>query len=158
MEIGKEANMIELRVYGRPATAGSKSAFHNKKTGKVIVAPAGKFQRPWMDSVLWTFLQSKWSRMIPYEGAIILTVTIYFVRPKSHYGTGRNSGILKKTARKRPSTRPDLSKLVRAVEDSLTGYAYKDDGQVVILLADKVYGKRSGAKITIKEIEEDTNG
>ncbi len=42
--------------------------------------------------------------------------------------------------RKLPSVKPDLDKLVRATLDALTGVIYQDDGQVVNIIASKVYG------------------
>jgi len=38
-----------------------------------------------------------------------------------------------------PAMMPDIDKLVRAVMDSLSGLAYRDDAQVIILTASKVY-------------------
>jgi Holliday junction resolvase RusA-like endonuclease len=59
-----------------------------------------------------------------------------FDRPASHYGTGRNAGILKpKFIRARPgrgANGGDLDNLVKLVTDALNGIAYADDSQIAI--------------------------
>ncbi len=61
-------------------------------------------------------------------------------RPKSHFGTGRNERALKPQFRdSRPTGRPDLSNLVKMVEDSLTGAIWADDDQITVLGAKKDY-------------------
>lgn len=46
-----------------------------------------------------------------------------------------------------PAMMPDIDKLVRAVMDSLTGIAYRDDAQVIILTASKVYADKTSILI-----------
>ena len=51
--------------------------------------------------------------------------------------------------RPEPSVAPDLDKLVRAVLDGLTAIAYRDDGQVTLITASKVYGDQPGVEISV---------
>jgi Holliday junction resolvase RusA-like endonuclease len=44
---------------------------------------------------------------------------------------------------------PDLDKLVRAILDSLTGVVWRDDAQVVDIVARKVYAETPGVDIAI---------
>jgi Holliday junction resolvase RusA-like endonuclease len=53
-------------------------------------------------------------------------------RPKTDWGTGRNAGRLKPRAPAWPLKRPDSTKLVRAVEDALTGILWSDDSVIVL--------------------------
>ena len=69
-----------------------------------------------------------------------LTVTFQFIRPKS----------VTAKKRPRPSAKPDLSKLVRCVEDSLTGILIRDDSLVVDLVARKVYADCAGVTIELE--------
>ena len=140
---------IKIFVNGKPRTAGSKSAFVNKKTKKIIVAPAGKHQVAWMDTVRWAFIRAGYNGKMLVEGPIHLVLNFTFLRPKSHY---KKSGGLTKSARAYPTGKPDLSKLNRAVEDALTGLIWRDDSQVVQLNSEKRYGLPEGCKIYIKEI------
>ena len=149
--------MIELFVPGKPRSAGSKSAFPNPKTGKIIMAPAGKYQKAWMDRVEWAFIQSEHFKMILWEGAIILELEFLFHRPQFHYGTGRNAGKLKSSAAKHKTTQPDATKLLRAVEDALTGHVWRNDAQVVRQVNSKRYcepGESEGVNIKIQQIKE----
>ena len=45
--------------------------------------------------------------------------------------------------------RPDLSKLIRATEDALTGIIYADDAQIVDIHAKKEYGLPERVEVTI---------
>ena len=77
------------------------------------------------------------------------------VRPKGHYGTGRNACVLKGWAsRKMPTGKPDVLKLGRAVEDAMNGVIYLDDSQIVEEHLSKVYGDTPGVDITITEIDD----
>lgn len=64
-------------------------------------------------------------------GPVALCVKVYMQRPKGHYGTGKNAQILKANAPKFCSTKPDLDKVIRAVQDCATGIWFRDDSQVV---------------------------
>lgn len=59
-------------------------------------------------------------------GPVQLSLTFVLPRPKT-------------VKREEHTVKPDTSKLVRAVEDALSGIAYVDDAQVVTLVASKVY-------------------
>lgn len=67
------------------------------------------------------------------NGAILLSTTFVFARPKNHF---RANGELKPNAPKHCTGRiGDVSKLVRAVEDAMTGIVYNDDAQIISLIA-----------------------
>lgn len=73
--------------------------------------------------------------------AVEIDCEFYVTRPKStHYGSGRNERTLKPAFENaHPTGRPDLSNLVKMVEDALTGVVWKDDDQVVSIRAHKTY-------------------
>ena len=79
------------------------------------------------------------------DGPIRLTVTAYVPMPKSIPK--------KKQATAMPVTRPDLDNYVKQVEDALLGYAYRDDAQIVTIVARKRYGEPPRWEITLDEIE-----
>lgn len=58
---------------------------------------------------------------------VVLTARFYFKRPASHFGTGRNADKLKPSAPTLHGQSPDLAKLLRSLEDALTGVAWHDD-------------------------------
>jgi Holliday junction resolvase RusA-like endonuclease len=84
------------------------------------------------------------------DAPLILECDFYFERPASHFGSGRNAGKLKPSARPEPTGRPDLSNLVKLIEDALNGNAYKDDSRIVRTVAAKRYGDRSRTEIVLR--------
>lgn len=137
---------FEFCVFGKPVTAGSKKGFYNKKLGRVLMVPDNKKQKPWMEAVKQAFLDKYRDEKPIKAGSVDLTILFWFPRPKNHFRTGKNSGNLKEWATQmiHKATKPDLSKLVRAIEDALTGLAWKDDAQVTCLRAYKYYNSLNG--------------
>jgi len=85
-----------------------------------------------------------------FEGPIKITIGFYFERPKSHFGTGKNSDIIKENAPKRHVTKPDLDNLIKFVLDCLNGEAFLDDRQIITLEAIKEYDSSASTVVTIK--------
>lgn len=77
------------------------------------------------------YVHTKLGNIIPISGPIRLDLTFIMKRPKGHYGTGRNSGKLKPSAPKYHIIKPDRDNLDKFVMDSLNGYLWHDDCQVV---------------------------
>ena len=131
--------MDEIVFYaeGVPAPQGSKTHVGG---GRLI--ESSRQVGPWRDAV----------RRAAVEGPVYLVQVFALPRPKSHYGTGRNSGRVKRAAPSRPPVRPDLDKLARAVGDALTGVCYHDDAQVVNLCAAKYYVTPAG-RLSVPGVE-----
>ncbi len=143
--------MIAFFVRGLPIAQGSKDYVGN---GKMIESAKGL--KPWRSDVAAAAAAAMESaKELPFTRAVEMTAVFHFPRPKSHYGTGKNSNYLKPNAPKYKGSRPDVSKLVRAVEDAITGIVYVDDAQIASLAADKVFAERGGflgVEITVEEI------
>jgi Holliday junction resolvase RusA-like endonuclease len=90
---------------------------------------------------------------LPLTGALTLLVRFYMPRPKKHFRTGKFAGILRDDAPILHSGRPDISNLVKFVEDALNGIFWKDDSQIVILHASKYYSKTPRTEIRICEVK-----
>lgn len=151
--------MIEFFVPGTARTAGSKSAFKDKKTGKIHVTHAGKHSKAWMDSVKW-FAMKATNRMVLLDEPLVLGLIFLRDRPKGHYGSGRNEGVLKDSSPTFPTSKPDLTKLTRAVEDALTGIVWKDDSRVVKHDTVKLYcgpDEKPGVLIKVLTLHEKEN-
>lgn len=150
---------IEFTVYGKPATAGSKRGFINKKTGKIIMAPADKNSGSWRKEVV-TEAKLAYSGP-PLTGPIAYTMTFYFARPNYHYGSGKNAGLVKMKYMHDyfHTKKPDAIKLARAVEDALNGVVWRDDAQVAWAEIKKLYttGKEQ-VTIRIRELAKNNNG
>jgi len=75
----------------------------------------------------------------PIASAVKVELDFIMARPKS-------------AKRAFPSVKPDLDKLIRAVLDGLTGVAYEDDSQVILIQSSKTYGEKQGVWIGIEQI------
>lgn len=67
------------------------------------------------------------------DGPLVIVLHTYVARSASHYGTGRNAGVLKPSAPRFPHRRQtgDGTKLLRAVEDALNKFLVFDDKRFV---------------------------
>ena len=117
-----------LRVNGVPVPQGSKTAFRHSKTGRVVMVDANKNLADWR-ALVTARARSAWG--VDREALdvnVTASMVFYLPRPKSHYGTGRNAGVLKDSAPLVPGVKPDLDKLIRSIFDSLTGAGvWRDD-------------------------------
>jgi Holliday junction resolvase RusA-like endonuclease len=140
--------LVRFTVHGVAQPAGSKRAFYNAKRGRPIVTEDNRRSKPWMALVQNAALEAMTVHgdegtsgyAPPLEGPLALTLTIYLPRPVGHYGSGRNAERLRPSAPAYPTTRPDATKLLRAIEDSCTGVIWRDDAQVVDQRLRKFYG------------------
>lgn len=116
-------------VFGKAESGGSKTYTPNARTK---VRDSNDNVHAWKQEigiVAGTLRRGK----PPYEGPLYLKVVFYRKRPKWHTGV---HGI-KKSAPKFPDTKPDTTKLIRPLEDALTGILWNDDAQVVRQYAEK---------------------
>jgi crossover junction endodeoxyribonuclease RusA len=83
-----------------------------------------------------------------HDGPVEISMTFFLDRPKNQYRTGKHAAELRPDAQMFPASMPDVDKLARLILDALTGIAWKDDGQVVILTAIKRYADTAPCGIT----------
>ena len=152
--------MIEITftVFGIPKPAGSKTAFAIKRggvyTGRTVVMDACKKTKSWQAIV--KAEAKKHAPEKPFDGAIAVEFVFLMPRPKSHYGTGKNSRNLKRNAPKYHTGKPDALKLARAVEDAMTGIIYLDDAQIAYEKIEKIYDDQDifvGVEINVEVIK-----
>lgn len=137
------STILEFEVLGVAKTAGSKRSFIPKKgDGSFVTRPdgrpmvvtkddAGKGGEDWRGDVKRAFQDATPEGWEPLDEPVWVQFEFYRARPKGHYGTGRNEGVLKASAPLFPTTKPDTTKLQRAIEDALTKLAWRDDSIVV---------------------------
>lgn len=146
--------MIEFTVDGIPAPQGSKRPLRNKHTGRIHMVESSKKLPAWRADV-----REAATRLMfgggPLDGAAFVGLIFYLPRPKGHFGTGRNAGLLKPSAPAYPTGRPDIDKLARAVLDAITGVIIRDDAQVVSVSAGKLYATNGRGPCVEISVEED---
>ena len=152
---GPEWGGVRILVYGEPQTQGNKSAFAIRRkdaagqwqfTGRAgmregrSAASEARFQS-WRGLVA-EQASAAMGQGEPLAGPLAVVVTFTVKRPAGHFreSRGRPTGEVRPSAPAWPSTRPDLSKYLRAVEDSMTDAGvYGDDAQIVAVHAFKCY-------------------
>jgi len=144
--------MIRLDVLGTPAPKGSARAMNIRGKARLIASGSKANEKAML--TFETAIREVVHRQIfgghrpkvyapPFGEGVPVSVGIVFrlARPQSHYGTGKNAGILKADAPPWPTSKPDVDKLARHVLDVLTGSLWKDDSQVAELSLRKTYAK-----------------
>ena len=151
------APVVVVEVWGLPKPAGSKRVFLVGPKGSerrpVVTDASGRPGRDWRASV-----QHEISHVhpgAPLDGPLELSLYFTLPRPRGHL---RRDGTLRRSAREHPTTKPDVTKLVRAVEDAATGLLWRDDAQVVTQTATKRYGPRPGVVIQCRRVADDGKG
>jgi len=86
------------------------------------------------------------------QGPVRMECYFIFERPKSHFGTGRNSGEIKASAPEHHIQKPDIDNLVKFVKDCLNGVAYRDDCQIIRSLSEKMWGSEQRTVVEVEEI------
>ena len=83
-------------------------------------------------------------------GELCASLTAYFAIPNSKSKAEKKRmswGIV------RPTKKPDIDNLIKSVLDSLNGIAYKDDSQIVTVVAEKFYSDVPRLELEICERE-----
>ena len=71
----------------------------------------------------------------PFDNAVLLEMNFYIQRPKSHW----NKYSLKSSAPKYKTTKPDLDNHCKFYMDCMSGIVFKDDNQIISLVATKQF-------------------
>ena len=141
--------LLYVTVAGTPVPQGSKRAWLNAKTNRVMMAEdQGARHASWRREVTAAVAEAMRDAGIdePVDAAVSVSLTFHVLRPGAHYGTGRNGTTVRAGAPAYPAKAPDIDKLARAVLDSLTdSRLWIDDGQVTSLLVRKRFIDRFGS-------------
>ena len=136
---------ITFTVYGKPEPQGSTRAFMPKGWKRSIITTDNAKLKPWRQELVHTAIAAVQSSSLPFPKgvAVHLVLRFYLDKPAS---------VPKR--RLYPTVKPDASKLLRAVEDSLTGTVWHDDAQVVSTHVEKHYGAPQRVEIEVWSIDE----
>jgi Holliday junction resolvase RusA-like endonuclease len=88
-------------------------------------------------------------RRFPDDTPLQLHAGFFYERPKSHYRTGKFTGILKDGLEDvEPIGRPDIDNLVKLIGDTLGSHAFDDDSRVTVGGQIKAYLPRGTGPFT----------
>lgn len=158
---------IKFTVYGLAQSAGSKRAmpiYRKGANGRQLVTRANGSpviavvddnakSRDWKNAVASAARQAYSGELL--RGPLEVHFVFFRPRPKGHFGSGKNSAVLKATAEPYPITKPDVLKLARGAEDAITGVCWLDDAQIVDELISKRYGEPARVEIEITPLGEE---
>lgn len=138
---------MKFIINGRPQGKARARTVRNKYTGKVhsyTPENTGDYE----DLIRWSYKQAGGE----YYGDRLIAVTInaFYPIPKSYSKKKKMACISREI---RPTTKPDLDNLIKAILDALNGVAYYDDNQVVSLLVNKYYGERGYVLVAVEPLE-----
>lgn len=150
METLIETSTITIIVYGEAQPAGSKRGFafkrKNGSTG-VAISDANPKSRDYKNRVSDAARQQYQGELL--RGPLEVTLRFFKPRPKSHY---TSKGLITKSAPDEWTSRPDVLKLSRAVEDALASVVYVDDAQIISEHIHKRFGEPARCEIEIREL------
>jgi crossover junction endodeoxyribonuclease RusA len=136
---------LEFIVDGIAQPKGSTKMVPTEYRGTVITSANPKL-KAWEEDVAWTAQHAMIvGQIAQFTGPVALHATFFLPRPKSVPAHVEHD--IKK---------PDLDKLLRAVNDALSGVAYVDDNQVVDCHGYKRYAVfEPHASITVSEVRDE---
>lgn len=137
--------LVSFTVLGIPAPQGSFRAAYSEKSKRAFLVQSCKRTMPWRQEVAAVAAKAM-KGLALLDGAAELTVYCFLPRPRSHYGKHG----LRPSAPKYPTPKPDLSKMVRAIEDALTGVVWTDDSRVVSQHNHKLYADSEPPKAIVE--------
>lgn len=82
------------------------------------------------------------------EGPCCLDILAFFEVPKSKSKKFKERALM---GLERPTKKPDLSNIVKGIEDALNGLAYKDDSSIVCLSVAKCYSEIPRVEVILRE-------
>jgi Holliday junction resolvase RusA-like endonuclease len=145
---------VRFVVFGRPQGKGSKRVLPVRSSGKIVLVDSNRNARPWAnrvaDSAAEAMRRDKRSGLV--RSAVSVELLFCFLRPKGHYGSGRNAAKIKRGAPSHMVTMPDVDKLCRCALDALTGVVIVDDSQIVELIASKVYSEPERCEVSVRAL------
>ena len=95
------------------------------------------------------YAQESKGEMFPEDAELRVNIVAYYEIPKSASKVKREKML---TGRIRPTKRPDLDNVAKAIYDSLNKVAYHDDAAIVEAMISKFYSDSPRVEVTIKRI------
>lgn len=128
-------NALSFTLPGEPLPKGDRIA----RNGHVVITKSTARVKRWEESLGWTVRAALGGVALSYTGPIMIEASFYFAPPRK----------LPADRLGFPCVRPDVDKCLRALLDALSGVVYRDDGQIVDVVARKRYSDRPRVDVTV---------
>ena len=130
--------------------SNAKKGFVNPRTGRVIIVDKAKGKANFTAEVkVYASCRAEELAWQPATGAVMASYRFFFARPQSHYGSGKNADKLKPSAPELHIQRPDLTNLLKCMEDALKGIVWRDDCHVSEIDAVKFWDDHDRIEIEV---------
>lgn len=90
-----------------------------------------------------------YSQLKMIEGPVSVEVLAYYKIPKSATKSRKEN---MRSGKEKPTIKPDIDNVIKAICDALNGYAYEDDKQIVQLSAVKGYADEPKVIVQISSV------
>ena len=151
--------MIDYRIEipGEPIAKERPLFVHKDRNGKAlpyvkVVNKQGDAEAKFKWAAITYLTEHEGSLYLIEDKPIAITCIFHIKRPKSHYGTGKNTGILKKNAPYFCFIKPDIDNYEKFIYDCLNQVAWKDDKLIAESHARKVYSENPRTEIIIRSL------
>lgn len=151
MAVGrKERDMghVIFRIPGKPQGKARARTGYNPKAGRVTSRTPDNTVL--YENLIKTCYMQATDLVFPEGTALAVRIDAYF-EPAKSVSKKRREQML--SGAEYPTKKPDIDNIVKVVLDALNGLAYKDDTQVVRVLAQKSYYYQSYVEVQIKTLE-----
>lgn len=137
-------SLATFNVPGQPQGKGRAKAF---KFGSHIKMHTPEKTVAYENWVKQCALESVSVGFVPTDKPIVAVVRMYYQKPKAGSKAvhiGRDNGSI------RPTVKPDIDNVLKAIFDSLNGILYKDDTQIVEVTASKFYSDTPRVEVLLE--------
>ena len=140
--------MIKFRYNGEAVGKGRPRV--TARQGKFAHAYTPKRTKDFEDAIRFEFMASNCEPMPVYkrEQSLKAAVLIGASIPKSY---SKKKQALCRDGMIVPAKKPDVDNVLKAVFDALQGYAYEDDSQIVVIVAEKMYSEEPFVEVVLDE-------
>jgi Holliday junction resolvase RusA-like endonuclease len=136
---------IMFTVYGEPVAKGRPRV---TTRGKFPVVYTPEKTRTY-ETEVGMMAKAAMGNTEPLEGALEAFIYVTFAVPPS-YSKKRTAACLSET--EKYIKKPDLTNVVKSVEDGMNGIVFRDDSQIMSLHATKVYGEIEKVEILVRQV------
>lgn len=145
LDPGSARKVLAFTVHGTAQPRGSKTVA-KARSGKTWIRDDNPKSKDWMQQVAQVAGEAMDSAGLPIiDQPVSLRLTFTRARKASDFGKRG----LRNAARAYPDTIPDLTKLLRGVEDAMQGVVMRNDSRIVEQSTRKIWGERDSLHVEV---------